>query len=98
MESGGIALCGGQSTRMGRSKPTLPVGPETMLRRVVRLPGQAVDEIVVVAGREQDLPDLSPGNQVLYDRQEGSARSFSTTAFPRAACRSTICATSIASW
>ena len=39
MTAGGIVLCGGKSTRMGRSKALLPFGPETMLQRVVRLLG-----------------------------------------------------------
>ena len=38
MKRGGIVLCGGKSTRMGRDKATLPFGPELMLERVVRLP------------------------------------------------------------
>jgi len=58
MTVGGIVLCGGRSTRMGTSKATLPFGPETMLQRVVRLLSTAVAPIVVVAARDQQLPEL----------------------------------------
>ena len=58
MTAGGIVLCGGRSTRMGVPKATLPFGPETMLQRVVRLLGAVVSPIVVVAAREQSLPEL----------------------------------------
>jgi len=54
----GIVLCGGKSTRMGTPKATLPFGPETMLQRVVRLLGAVVEPIVVVAARQQALPEL----------------------------------------
>ena len=49
MTNAGIILCGGRSTRMGRDKATLPFGPELMLQRVVRLLGEAVQRIVIVA-------------------------------------------------
>ena len=55
---------------MGRSKMTLPFGPETMLARVVRLLGEAVDTIVVVAARTQELPALPPGVLLARDRQD----------------------------
>jgi molybdenum cofactor guanylyltransferase len=58
MTLGGIVLCGGQSRRMGQPKAWLPFGPEVMLQRVVRLLGQVVGPIVVVAAPGQDLPDL----------------------------------------
>ena len=34
MDVGGIVLCGGQSSRMGRPKAWLPFGNETMLERL----------------------------------------------------------------
>ena len=46
---GGIVLCGGKSTRMGRPKLSLPFGDETMLSRVVRIVSQVVSPVVVVA-------------------------------------------------
>ena len=63
---GGVVLCGGLSHRMGRAKADLPFGAETMLQRVVRLLSQVVSPIVVVAAREQSLPDLD--NRVIVAR------------------------------
>lgn len=65
---GGIVLCGGRSTRMGRPKLMLPFGGEVMLQRVVRLLGEVVSPIVVVAARDQELPEL-PGD-ILISRDE----------------------------
>src|SRR5580700_7537309 len=70
MTTGGIVLCGGRSTRMGVSKATLPFGPETMLQRVVRLLGTVVSPIVVVAAREQSLPELPDGVTITRDERE----------------------------
>jgi len=55
---------------MGQPKATLPFGPETMLARVVRLLGSAVDPLVVVAAVGQQLPQLPEPVDVVYDRQE----------------------------
>jgi molybdopterin-guanine dinucleotide biosynthesis protein A len=55
---------------MGRAKAGLPFGPELMLQRVVRLLGQVVDSLVVVAAAQQDLPPLSPQVRVVRDRRE----------------------------
>jgi molybdenum cofactor guanylyltransferase len=68
--AGGIVLCGGKSTRMGVPKATLPFGPETMLQRVVRLLGTVVSPVVVVAAREQSLPELPDGVIVTRDERE----------------------------
>ena len=70
MTAGGIVLCGGKSTRMGVSKATLPFGPETMLQRVVRLLGTVVSPVVVVAAREQSLPELPDDITVARDERE----------------------------
>ena len=51
---GGIVLCGGESRRMGRPKAWLPFGDELMLQRVVRILGEVVNPIVVVAAPGQD--------------------------------------------
>lgn len=67
---GGIVLCGGKSSRMGAPKALLPIGPEVMLQRVVRLLGQAVEPIVVVAAAEQELPELPADVIVVRDRRE----------------------------
>src|SRR5687768_16956398 len=71
MTCGGVILCGGQSTRMGIDKTSLPFGTETMLQRVVRLLGEAVQPLVVVAGRDQELPALPPSVLVTRDRRSG---------------------------
>jgi molybdopterin-guanine dinucleotide biosynthesis protein A len=71
MTTGGVVLCGGRSTRMGTSKALLPFGPETMLQRVVRLLGEVVSPIVVVAAADQELPELPPGVLVTRDEREG---------------------------
>jgi len=69
MAIGGVVLCGGQSRRMGQSKAMLPFGPECMLQRVVRLLGEAVRPIVVVAAPDQPLPRLPPEVEIARDRQ-----------------------------
>jgi molybdopterin-guanine dinucleotide biosynthesis protein A len=56
---------------MGLDKATLPFGPELMLQRVVRLLGEVVESIVVVAAPAQDLPALPPSVCVVRDRREG---------------------------
>jgi molybdenum cofactor guanylyltransferase len=70
MSAGGIVLCGGRSTRMGVPKATLPFGPETMLQRVVRLLGTVVAPVVIVAAREQELPELPAGVILTRDERE----------------------------
>lgn len=71
MKLGGIVLCGGKSSRMGLAKEALPFGNELMLPRVVRLLGDAVGQIVVVAAGGQNLPHLPDETQVVRDRREG---------------------------
>jgi molybdenum cofactor guanylyltransferase len=68
---GGVVLCGGQSSRMGQPKAWLPVGDETMLGRVVRLLGEVVSPIVVVAAPGQDVPPLPPDVEVVRDPEQG---------------------------
>ena len=58
MKVAGVVLCGGRSSRMGRPKAWLPFGRELMLPRVVRLLGEAVGPVAVVAAPGQDLPPL----------------------------------------
>jgi molybdenum cofactor guanylyltransferase len=70
MTLGGIVLCGGRSTRMGVPKATLPFGSETMLQRVVRLLGTVVSPMVIVAAKDQVLPELPPGVIVTRDERE----------------------------
>ncbi len=71
MQVGGVVLCGGQSRRMGRAKAWLPFGSEIMLPRVVRLLGEAVSPIVVVAAPEQELPPLPIEVRVVRDEEKG---------------------------
>src|SRR5262245_64205843 len=68
---GGIVLCGGQSSRMGRPKAWLPFGPETMLGRVVRLLGEVVSPIVVVAAPGQDVPAVPADVLIVRDPERG---------------------------
>jgi molybdopterin-guanine dinucleotide biosynthesis protein A len=56
---------------MGTSKALLPFGPETMLQRVVRLLGDVVAPIVVVAAADQELPLLPATVIVTRDEREG---------------------------
>lgn len=67
---GGIVLCGGQSSRMGRPKLTLPFGDELMLPRIVRILRSVVTPVVVVAGPTQEVPPLPDDVQVVRDEQE----------------------------
>jgi molybdopterin-guanine dinucleotide biosynthesis protein A len=56
---------------MGRPKAWLPFAGELMLPRVVRLLGQAVDPIVVVAAPGQDVAPLPVAVEVVRDAEEG---------------------------
>jgi molybdopterin-guanine dinucleotide biosynthesis protein A len=69
-KTGGIVLCGGRSSRMGRPKTWLPFGDELLLQRVVRILQDAVDPVVVVASPTQELPPLSAGVEVVRDDRE----------------------------
>jgi len=55
---------------MGVPKATLPFGPETMLQRVLRLLGTVVAPMVIVAAREQQLPELPRDVIVTRDERE----------------------------
>src|SRR5262245_9059490 len=68
---GGIVLCGGRSSRMGRPKAWLPFRGEFMLPRVVRILGEVVAPIVVVAAPGQDVPPLPSGIEIVRDPEEG---------------------------
>jgi molybdopterin-guanine dinucleotide biosynthesis protein A len=56
---------------MGRPKAWLPFGGELMLPRVVRLLGEVVSPLVVVAAPGQDLPPLPAGIDIVRDPQRG---------------------------
>jgi molybdopterin-guanine dinucleotide biosynthesis protein A len=68
---GGIILCGGQSKRMGRPKAWLPFGDERMLPRVVRLLGEAIAPVCVVAAPDQDVPPLPRDVEIVRDEEKG---------------------------
>ena len=72
MTTGGIVLCGGRSSRMGRPKASLPIGGEPMLARVVRVAAEVAEFVVVVAAPGQKLPDLPAGLEVVRDPVEGN--------------------------
>jgi molybdopterin-guanine dinucleotide biosynthesis protein A len=67
----GMVLSGGDSRRMGNSKPLLPFGPEPMLQRVVRLLGEAVQPVIVVAAPGLELPALRREVILVHDRRPG---------------------------
>src|SRR5262249_770790 len=71
MHVGGIVLCGGQSKRMGRPKAWLPFAGETLLARVVRLLGEVVSPLVVVAAPEQEVPPLPAAITLVRDAEQG---------------------------
>jgi molybdopterin-guanine dinucleotide biosynthesis protein A len=71
MRTGAIILCGGKSSRMGADKATLPFGPELLLPRVVRLVGEVVQQRVVVAAPDQNLPELPREARIARDANEG---------------------------
>jgi molybdopterin-guanine dinucleotide biosynthesis protein A len=70
---GAVVLCGGGSTRMGRDKAMLPFGEEVLLERMVRVIGEIVplENIVVVAAANQELPPLPPAIKVICDEAPG---------------------------
>ncbi|MCX6546057.1 MAG: nucleotidyltransferase family protein [Acidobacteria bacterium] len=54
----GIILAAGASTRMGRAKALLPVGPDTFVTRLARsFVAAGIDDLVVVTGPERDAID-----------------------------------------
>jgi molybdopterin-guanine dinucleotide biosynthesis protein A len=71
MRIGGIVLCGGRSSRMGKPKAWLPFGDELMLPRVVRILADVVSTIVVVAAPDQDIPPLPDDVMIARDPEEG---------------------------
>jgi molybdopterin-guanine dinucleotide biosynthesis protein A len=71
MNVAGIVLCGGQSQRMGRPKAWLPFAGELMLPRVLRLLGEAVRPVVVVAAPDQEVPPLSSEVEIVRDEEKG---------------------------
>jgi molybdopterin-guanine dinucleotide biosynthesis protein A len=71
MRTAGIVLCGGQSKRMERPKASLPFGSETLLERVVGRVAEAVSEVVVVAGPDQEIGFLHAMVRLVRDDEPG---------------------------
>ena len=65
--AGGVVLCGGRSSRMGRPKAWLSFGPEVFLQRTVRILREVVEPVVVVASPGQDLPALPDSVLIAHD-------------------------------
>ncbi len=57
---GAVVLVGGRSRRMGRDKASLPFRATTLLSCVLSTLSEVVDEIIVVARRNQALPPFPP--------------------------------------
>lgn len=55
---------------MGQPKAWLPFGPEVLLQRVVRVLGEVVSPIVVVAAQDQELPLLPSDVRIARDEHE----------------------------
>ena len=53
------------------AKAWLPFGAEIMLPRVVRLLGEAVDPVVVVAAPEQEVPPVPANVAIVRDEEKG---------------------------
>ena len=68
---GGVIVCGGRSSRMGRPKAWLPFGDEPLLARVVRRIDSVARPVVVVAAPSQQLPPLPRDVIVARDPIEG---------------------------
>jgi molybdenum cofactor guanylyltransferase len=68
---GGIVLCGGRSSRMGRPKAWLPFAGELLLPRVVRLLRDVVDPCLVVAAPDQDVPPVPAEVGIVRDEVAG---------------------------
>jgi molybdopterin-guanine dinucleotide biosynthesis protein A len=71
LRTAGVVLCGGQSSRMGRPKAWLPFAGQFMLGHVVRLLGEVVAHLVVVAAPGQDLPHLPNDIPIVRDPERG---------------------------
>ncbi len=73
----GIVLAAGSSTRMGRNKLLLDVDGETLVRRAVRLAGEAgLDPVILVTGRfreavEREVADLDCAPTFNPDHETG---------------------------
>ncbi len=67
--TGGLILCGGQSSRMGVNKSLLSLGEETVLQRALANMSGAADPVVVALAPGGTLPSLPDGVLVSRDDQ-----------------------------
>jgi CTP:molybdopterin cytidylyltransferase MocA len=85
-----VVLAAGKSTRMGRTKALLPVGPDTFLSRIVRtFHAAGVDDLVVVLGHNaneiaSDLEARASRVRVVINRDYESGQFSSLLAGLRA--------------
>ncbi|HEU4491576.1 MAG TPA: NTP transferase domain-containing protein [Jiangellales bacterium] len=71
-KAAGVVLAGGRSSRMGTPKAALEWHGSTLLRRVTGVVARGVDgPVVVVAARDQVLPDVDPHVEVVRDALDG---------------------------
>lgn len=72
MQTAGIVLAGGRSSRMGSSKAALEWHGSTLLRRVTGIVARGANgPVVVVRAPGQALPELAPEVEVTEDPVEG---------------------------
>jgi molybdopterin-guanine dinucleotide biosynthesis protein A len=71
-KAAGVVLAGGRSSRMGTPKAALEWHGSTLLRRVTGVVARGVDgPVVVVAARDQVLPEVDPHVEVVRDARDG---------------------------
>lgn len=63
----GAVLCGGRSTRMGRSKALLPWRGRTLIEHTAAVLAEVVEEVVVISSEDLELPSLS--HRIVRDRE-----------------------------
>lgn len=56
MTLSGVVLAGGQSRRMGRDKALIAFAGEPLIRRAVRILGEACDDVLIASGDGRRLP------------------------------------------
>ena len=71
MEATLLVLAGGDSRRMGRSKPWIEVGETVLLRYVVERLAPAFSEVVVSFGEPEQMEQLVP-YRVVFDRKRAA--------------------------
>ena len=69
MNTAGIVLCGGESSRMGRAKAWLPWEGQPMVAHVVGVLRRVTDEVVAVSSGQFELPALDA--RVVDDPEPG---------------------------